>query len=217
VAAARAAAFGEATIAFAVGRPPGHHAGRQGGSGFCLLNNVVIAAAALRAEGLATRVAILDWDVHHGNGTEELVAGDPDTFYASTHQYPWYPGTGPAERAATLVSRPLPAGSGDEELVAAWTGEILPAVTAFAPDAIVASVGFDAHRADPLAGLEVTAEGFGAVARAVGETARRAGLTGVALSLEGGYDLDALRASATATVAGLLAGLGHAPSREVAE
>jgi acetoin utilization deacetylase AcuC-like enzyme len=211
VAAARAVALGEAAVAFSVARPPGHHAHRDSGKGFCLLNNVVVAAAALRAEGLARRIAILDWDVHHGDGTESLVAGDLDTLYASTHQYPWYPGTGPAGAADTLVDVPLAAGSGDDELLRAWTETILPAVAAFRPDAVLVSAGFDAHRDDPLAGLEVTADGFGAVARAVGETARELGLAGVALAFEGGYDLDALRSSSAATVSGILAGLGRAP------
>jgi acetoin utilization deacetylase AcuC-like enzyme len=209
--AARAVARGDAAVAFASERPPGHHAHAARGGGFCLINNVVVAAAALRAEGLARRIAILDWDVHHGDGTESLVASDPDTFYGSSHQYPWYPGTGAVDSGSDrVVSVPLATGSGDETFVSAWQGRILPAAAAFRPDAILVSAGYDAHRNDPLAGLEVTAGGFGTVATGVGELARDAGLRGVALVLEGGYDLDALRASAAATVEGLLAGLGHA-------
>jgi acetoin utilization deacetylase AcuC-like enzyme len=214
VAAARAVALGEATVAFSVARPPGHHAHRGGGKGFCLLNNVVVAAGALRQEGLARRIAILDWDVHHGDGTESMLTGDPDALYASTHQYPWYPGTGPTFRSDTVLDVPLAAGSGDGELQRAWTEDILPAVEAFRPEAILVSAGYDAHAADPLAGLEVTAEGFGAVARAVGETAAKLGLSGVALALEGGYDLPALRASSAATVTGLVGGLAGPLERD---
>jgi acetoin utilization deacetylase AcuC-like enzyme len=213
VAAARAVALGEATVGFSVARPPGHHAHREGGQGFCLLNNIVIAAAALRAEGLARRVAILDWDVHHGDGTESLVAADTETFYASTHQFPWYPGTGPPSRSATQINETLGAGAGDEAFVGAWREAILPAAEEFQPDAILVSAGYDAHAADPLSELEVTADGYGAVARMVGESAARLGLSGVALALEGGYDLDALRSSSAATLTGLLAGLGWSPDR----
>jgi acetoin utilization deacetylase AcuC-like enzyme len=208
VEAALAVARGEAAVAFAAIRPPGHHAGRFGGSGFCLLNNVATATAALRSEGRAGRVAVLDWDVHHGDGSQELFGPDDAVFYASTHQFPWYPGTGSlAEQGERLVNVPLPAGSGDDAFVSAWTDTILPGVEAFAPDAILVSAGYDAHRDDPLAGLLVTENGYAAVARAIGELARQRGLRGVAAVLEGGYDLDALRASAAATVSGLLTGL----------
>lgn len=213
-AAARAVSLGEAAVAFSVARPPGHHAHRDGGKGFCLVNNVVVATAALRVEGLARRIAIFDWDVHHGDGTEALVTGDPDLFYGSTHQYPWYPGTGASSRSATQVNVTLAAGAGDEEIVGAWTESILPAAEAFGPDAILVSAGYDAHADDPLSDLAVTAEGFEAVARAIGETAERLGLRGVALALEGGYHPAALRSSAAATIVGLLAGLGRASRRD---
>jgi acetoin utilization deacetylase AcuC-like enzyme len=211
--AALAVAREEAAVAFAVVRPPGHHARAERAAGFCLLNNVAVAAMALRAAGLAQRIAIVDWDVHHGDGTQAIFDADPDLCYASTHQMPLYPGSGGSSesgRGPGLGSKhnvPLPPGSGDEPFVAAWTERLLPAVEAFAPEAILVSAGYDAHQRDPLAQLEVTAAGYGRVAQEVGRLARTLGLKGVALSLEGGYDLDALRESAAATVTGLIAGL----------
>ncbi|MGZ8562464.1 MAG: histone deacetylase family protein [Candidatus Limnocylindria bacterium] len=211
--AALAVAGGEAAVAFAVVRPPGHHARTERAAGFCLLNNVALAVLALRAAGLANRIAIVDWDVHHGDGTQAIFDADPDLCYASTHQMPLYPGSGDAaERGegAAVGSKhnvPLPPGSGDEPFVRAWVERLLPAVAAFAPEAILVSAGYDAHRHDPLAELEVTADGYRRVAQEVGRVARSVGLAGVAATLEGGYDTDALRESAAATVAGLLAGL----------
>jgi acetoin utilization deacetylase AcuC-like enzyme len=209
--AARACASGEATVSVAAVRPPGHHAAKDRGSGFCLLNSVAIAAAGLRADGAAQRIAIVDWDVHHGDGTQAIFDADPDLLYASTHQWPFYPGTGSAaERgrgaaAGTKLNRPLAAGDGDEAFTQAWLEDLLPAVEEFRPDAILVSAGYDAHAADPLAGLTVTEAGYEAVAAALGAVARRTGVTGVALTLEGGYDLPALRASMAASVRGLLA------------
>ncbi len=212
VAAAQAVTAGEAMVAFAVVRPPGHHAGRYQGKGFCLLNNVALAVAALQSNGSARRVAVLDWDVHHGDGSAELFHAEPHVFYASSHQSPWYPGTGSvAETGERSVTVPLSAETGDEGFVAAWRETILPRMEAFEPDAILVSAGFDAHRDDPLAWLEVTEAGFGEVGAAIGEAARRLGLGGVALTLEGGYDLDALEASAAATVTGLIGGLTGSP------
>jgi acetoin utilization deacetylase AcuC-like enzyme len=210
--AARAAATGDAEVAFAVVRPPGHHAAANRGSGFCLLNNVAIAVAALRAEGLARRIAIIDWDVHHGDGTQAIFDADPDLCYASTHQSPFYPGTGAREERGTGEARgtmhnhPLAAGSGDEAFLEAWANDLLPAIEAFAPEALLVSAGYDAHVDDPLAMLEVTEDGYGELAEHVGALSRRLDLSGVALSLEGGYDLDALGASVAATVIGLLDG-----------
>ena len=206
--AARAAVAGEAEVAFAIVRPPGHHARRERGKGFCLLNNVAIAVAGLRADGVATRVAIVDWDAHHGDGTQAIFEGDADVIYTSTHQDPFYPGTGAAADDGGGVARnhPLRAGDGDDAFVAAWRDELLPAIEAFGPEAIVVSAGYDAHAVDPLAELAVTEAGYGAVGRALGATADRLGLPGVALTLEGGYDLDAVRASVAASVRGLLEG-----------
>lgn len=213
------AAAGGTTVAFAVARPPGHHAGVAAPSGFCLVNNVALAAAALRAAGHAQRIGIVDWDVHHGDGTQVIFDADPDVCYASTHQSPLFPGTGAAtERgigpaAGTKHNAPLAPGSGDADFVAAWRERLLPALEAFAPDAILVSAGYDAHVADPLADLRVTEEGYREVARLLGGVAARRGLAGVALTLEGGYDLEAIQASAAATVRGLLEGLAdrHAP------
>jgi acetoin utilization deacetylase AcuC-like enzyme len=209
--AALAVAAGEASVAFAAVRPPGHHARRAAGAGFCLLNNVALAASALRREGLASRIAIVDWDVHHGDGTQAIFDADPDLCYASTHQWPLYPGTGlPAERgvgdaAGTKHNLPLGPGAGDDEFVAAWSDLLLPAVEAFRPEAILVSAGYDAHAADPLAALRVTERGYRAVAQDLASLVRRLGLPGLALTLEGGYDLAALHDSSAATVEGLLA------------
>jgi len=211
--AALAAAGGGAEVGFAVVRPPGHHARRERAAGFCLLNNVAVATLALRAAGRAQRIAILDWDVHHGDGTQSIFDADPEVCYASTHQMPMYPGSGESSERGTgpaigtKHNVPLSPGSGDAAFTDAWLARLLPAVGAFAPDAILVSAGYDAHRLDPLANLDVTEAGYREVAEAIGRMARSAGLGGVALTLEGGYDLDALRDGAAATVAGLLAGL----------
>jgi acetoin utilization deacetylase AcuC-like enzyme len=211
--AALAVARGEATVAFAVVRPPGHHAAAARTGGFCLLNNVAIAAAALRREGLAQRIAVADWDVHHGDGTQQIFEEDPDLLYLSTHQRPLYPGTGsPADRGmgagrGTKHNVSLAPGAGDDEFVSAWSAQLVPALREFAPAAILVSAGYDAHRDDPLAHLAVTQDGYRAVTRLIGQSAATLGLPGVALVLEGGYDLRALEASAAATVEGLLAGL----------
>jgi acetoin utilization deacetylase AcuC-like enzyme len=213
LAAARAAVRGEAAVAFAVVRPPGHHAFEEATHGFCLLNNVAIAVAGLRTEGLAQRIAIVDWDVHHGDGTQAIFDADAELCYASTHQSPYFPGTGDeAERGSgeaigTKHNVPLPAGSGDDAFIQAWTVQLLPAVEAFAPEAILVSAGYDAHLRDPLASLRVTDAGYEAVATALGQLAGRLGHRGVGLTLEGGYDPEGLRGGAAATVRGLLNGL----------
>ena len=210
--AALAVGSGDAEVAFAVVRPPGHHASAAHGSGFCLVNNVAVAVAGLRGRGLAQRIAVVDWDVHHGDGTQAIFDADPDLCYTSTHESPLYPGTGErSERGAgsatgTKHNHPLPPGAGDKAFVDAWRGELLPAIEAFSPEAILVSAGYDAHVADPLAGLRVTEQGFSLVSEALGALSARLGLAGVALTLEGGYDLDALRESAAATVRGILDG-----------
>ena len=212
VQAALAAYQGRAAVAFAVVRPPGHHAAARRATGFCLLNNIAVAVMALRAAGVG-RIGIVDWDVHHGDGTQELFDADPQLVYASTHQWPLYPGSGlPGERGSdaaegTMHNLLLPPGAGDEAFVAAWGERLVPTLEDFAPEALLVSAGYDAHRDDPLANLLVTDAGFGAVAEMVGGIARRLGIGGVALTLEGGYDLAGIHGSVAATVTGLLRGL----------
>jgi acetoin utilization deacetylase AcuC-like enzyme len=169
---------------FALARPPGHHALPDRAMGFCLVNNVAVAARYARVELGIERVAIVDWDVHHGNGTQDIFWNDPSVLFASLHQWPFYPGTGgPGEENATTVNVPLPAGSGDEEYLRGFDERIAPAVRAFAPELLLVSAGFDAHVDDPLAGMRVTADGFRELARRSATLAER-----VAAVLEGGYD-----------------------------
>ena len=178
-------------------RPPGHHAEVDRAMGFCLLNNAALAAAAARAAG-AARVAVLDWDVHHGNGTQHAFYDDPTVMYLSAHQYPFYPGTGsPDEIGAgagrgTTVNVGLPEGAGDGDLVHSFDRVFLPAIEHFAPDLIIVSAGFDMHRADPLAGMEVTERGYRVAAERLCLLADKVCDGRVVVVLEGGYDLDAL-------------------------
>jgi acetoin utilization deacetylase AcuC-like enzyme len=192
---------GSCANAFVGARPPGHHAERAEAMGFCLFNNAAVAAAHLREERKIERVAILDWDVHHGNGTQHVFEEDPTVFYASLHQWPLYPGTGLAKErgigageGATL-NCPLPPGSGDREWLGALEGTILPALEAFRPGFVVVSAGFDAHVRDPLAQTRLSTEAFGSMTRSVLDLARRVCAGRVVSLLEGGYDLEALAES----------------------
>jgi len=169
---------------FALVRPPGHHAPPGRAMGFCLVDNVAVAARYAQAELGVGRVAIVDWDVHHGNGTQDIFWDDPSVLFASLHQWPFYPGTGgPGEENETTVNVPLPAGSGDDAYLRAFTERVEPAVRAFEPELVLVSAGFDAHVDDPLAGMRVTREGFRELARRSAALAPR-----VAAVLEGGYD-----------------------------
>lgn len=199
---------GEARNAFCAVRPPGHHAEPATAMGFCLFNNVAIGAEQARVVHSLKRVAVVDFDVHHGNGTQAMFEADPDLFYASTHQSPLYPGTGEVyERGVgNIVNAPLPAMAGSAEFRAVMCGSVLPALERFAPDLLIISAGFDAHRDDPLASLNFTEEDY---AWATTELMRIADAScggRVVSALEGGYDLRALGASAAAHVTALMQG-----------
>lgn len=183
--------------AFALVRPPGHHAEADRAMGFCLYNNIAIGAAYARGRGSA-RVAIVDFDVHHGNGTQQAFYEDPTVLYISSHQYPYYPGTGAAEergRGAGLgytLNLPLAAGARDGDVLGRYVREAMPALDRFRPDLLMVSAGFDAHERDPLAGCRMTTEGFRALAALLVGAADRLCAGRVVCVTEGGYDLTAL-------------------------
>ena len=197
----------KATSAFCAVRPPGHHACRARPMGFCVFNNVAVAARHAQSRYGIERVAILDFDVHHGQGTQAVVELDRTLFYGSTHQYPLYPGTGsPRERGIdnNVVNVPLPAGAGGPEFRAAWGDRILPALDRFEPELVIISAGFDAHAADPLAGLEVETEDFVWLTQEFLAIADQYAQGRVVSVLEGGYDLTALAESVATHVRTLM-------------
>lgn len=192
---------GEFQNGFALVRPPGHHALRDRAMGFCLFNTVAIGAHHLKRRYGTKRVLIMDWDVHHGNGTQDAFYQDPSVLYISTHQYPYYPGTGAigevgrGEGEGYTVNIPLPAGSGDPEYLRAFSDIVAPIAEKFEPEWILVSAGFDPHRRDPLGGMDVTETGFGAMASMLMKLAERHTGGKIAFLLEGGYDLVALKSS----------------------
>ena len=194
---AQRVARGELEAGLALVRPPGHHATRDAAMGFCLLNNVAVAAAVLRADG--ARVAIVDWDLHHGNGTEDIFADQPDVLYVSLHESPQYPGSGPADftgrgrGVGSILNVPLPAGTDDAAWSAAYDALVAPVIERFQPDIVLVSAGFDAHRDDPLGNLMLTEATYVRTTKHLLSVQRR-----LCMVLEGGYDLGALGSSVAA-------------------
>ena len=192
--------------AFCAVRPPGHHAERGKAMGFCLFNSIAIAAAHALANGVE-RVAVIDFDVHHGNGSQAIFANEPRVLFASSHEMPLYPWSGDASETGigNIFNAPLPGGSGSEAFRAVWSEALLPAIDAFAPQLLLISAGFDAHRDDPLASLQLDAEDYGWLTGELIRIAHRHAQGRIVSMLEGGYDLAGLAASALAHVRALRA------------
>ncbi|MEE8581305.1 MAG: histone deacetylase [Myxococcota bacterium] len=206
---ARLVAGGEARCGLAAVRPPGHHAEAERAMGFCLFNNVAIAARALQAECGLDRIMIVDWDVHHGNGTQHIFDEDPSVLYFSTHQFPFYPGTGDSGEighgrgAGTTVNVPMPAGCGDDEYLAVFRQIAVPVARHFGPQILLVSCGFDAHWDDPLAGMQVSQTGFFELARIVRALADEICEGRLVFALEGGYSPTGLGEGTTALLSAL--------------
>ena len=193
---------GDFTRAFCAVRPPGHHATRERAMGFCLLNNVALGALHALGQGCA-RVAIVDFDVHHGNGSQDILLNEPRALVCSSFQYPLYPYSGTETTPPHIVNVPLPEGAGGQELFAALEQHFIPALRAHQPDLLFISAGFDAHAADPLAGMRLSTEDFGELTRRLVGLAEELCGGRIVSSLEGGYDLAALAESASAHVQAL--------------
>src|SRR6185503_4373201 len=207
------------TMTFALVRPPGHHAERRRAMGFCVFNNVAVASLYARRRYDAERVAVVDFDVHHGNGTQDIFWSDRNCFYGSTHQMPLYPGTGAVEETGigNIFNAPLRAGDGSDRFREAMRAVILPALNAFGPDLIVISAGFDAHRSDPLGSLELTEEDFVWATLYIMDMADKHADSRVVSVLEGGYDLAALASSVGVHVQALMRGTGDLERVEIEE
>ena len=201
---------------FALVRPPGHHALRNRAMGFCLFNTMAIGAEYLRRTHGAKKILIMDWDVHHGNGTQDAFYADPSVLFISTHQYPFYPGSGAANEVGSgagegyTINIPLPAGCADAEYAQAFHDIVVPAAEKFCPDWILVSAGFDPHRRDPLGGMGVSDEGFALMATRLLGLADRFADGKIAFLLEGGYDLAGLRGSVAAVLAAMQSGAARA-------
>jgi len=209
VQAARLVLDGKISSAFCCVRPPGHHAERSRAMGFCIFNNIAVTAAHLvEGEGLE-RVAIVDWDVHHGNGTESMFIDDDRVLYISLHQYPHYPGTGSAETIGSgkgqgyTIDLPMSSGAGDREYLAAFRNRIIPALDEFKPEFILVSAGFDAHEDDPLSGMVLTTSAFREMTEFLKATAEKHCRGRIVSTLEGGYDVHALAESVEEHLAAL--------------
>ena len=204
-----AIAAAESANGFALVRPPGHHALQNRAMGFCLFNTIAIGARYLETVHGTRRVLIMDWDVHHGNGTQEAFYSDSSVLFISTHQFPYYPGTGAIDEIGAngaegyTINVPLPAGCADAEYLRVFEEIVVPAADKFAPDWILVSAGFDPHRRDPLGGMNVTEEGFGAMAQILLRLAERHAGGKIAFLLEGGYDLAALNNSVAAVLSAM--------------
>ena len=202
---------GDCDSAFCAVRPPGHHAEPDRVMGFCLFNNVGVAAAYALARGLE-RVMVVDWDVHHGNGTQAMFYDDPRVLYLSSHEYPFYPGTGALDEVGEgsgrgfTVNLPMPAGMGDAEYARVYRQIVEPVGRAFDPQLLIVSAGFDPHAADPLAGMRMRERGFAEMAAVCRSIAAGAAAGHAVFALEGGYDLDGIAGSAAAVAAVLLGG-----------